>query len=387
MDFYKQTLERMEQDGLLRHTQAWPGAGGRIALTDGQTLLNFSSNDYLGLASHSHVKQRAREALDVYGCSASASRLMCGTLDLHEQLEAALARLVGTETALLFGTGFSMNVGILASLAGPSDTIFSDRLIHASLIDGARLSRANISRFAHNGDTALARLLEKAPTTGRRIVISESVFSMDGDIAPVAALCTLAKAHGAVLLLDEAHAIGVFGQGAGVCAEVGGEPQPDFLVGTLGKALGSAGGFVACSRVCREYLINRTRSFIYSTAPPPPSVGAALGALECIEQDPEMGARLLGQARDFHARLAGEGLRVLPFHSQIVPIMVGENRAALELAACLRERGMLATAIRPPTVPEGSARIRLSVTLSHTPAELAWAADQIGQAARDMGLS
>lgn len=386
MSFYQETLDALDTEGLRRQTEAWPEAGGRIRLPDGQTLLNFSSNDYLGLAAHPHVRQRAREAIERYGCSASASRLMCGTLDLHEQLEAALAKLTGVEAALVFGNGFSMNVGILAALAGPADTIFSDRLSHASLIDGARLSRAQIVRYAHNDAEDLARLIAETPCTGRRILISESVFSMDGDNAPVQSLCALAEQYEAVLLLDEAHAIGVFGQGGGVCAESGATQRPAFLAGTLGKALGSFGGFVACNRVCRNYLINRARSFIYSTALPPASVGAALGALACLEGDPGMGARLLAQARRFHAQLEEERLQVMPFHSQIVPVLVGGNRDALELARRLRARGLLATAIRPPSVPEGSARIRLSVTLSHTPDDLQWAAQQMGQAACEMGM-
>lgn len=386
MNLYRKTLDALDAEGLRRHTEAWPEAGGRIRLPDGRTLLNFSSNDYLGLAAHPRVVQRAQKAIERYGCSASASRLMCGTLDLHEQLEAALAKLTGAETALVFGNGFSMNVGILAALAGPHDTIFSDRLNHASLIDGARLSRAQIVRFDHNSGEDLARLLAETPCKGRRIVLSESVFSMDGDIAPVHTLCALVEQYEATLFLDEAHAIGVFGQGGGVCFELGAPKRPEFLVGTLGKALGSFGGFVACSHVCRDFLINRARSFIYSTALPPASVGAALGALGCLEADPGMGGRLRSQARLFRARLEDEGLHVAPFHSQIVPVLVGGNRDALELAKRLRARGLLATAIRPPTVPEGSARIRLSVTLSHTPDDLEWAAQQIGQAAREMDL-
>ncbi len=383
MDFFSDTLNDLQQQGLLRHTEAFPVAGPRIPLADGRTLLNFSSNDYLGLAQHALVKSRAMEAMERHGTSASASRLMCGTLELHEQVEAALAELTGRESALLFGSGFGMNTGIIPALAGPDDTLFCDRLIHASLIDGARLSRAEIKRFPHNDCEALARLLAKTQCRGRRIVVTESVFSMDGDIAPLPEIQTLAARHGAMLVVDEAHAIGVFGQGGGFGKGLG----ATVALGTLGKALASHGGFSVCDSICREYLVNRARSFIYSTALPPASLGAALGALECIAQTPDMGQHLLDKAKLFHQRLVQKGLTLPPFASQIIPVHAGTNAQALELAQRVRARNILAVAVRPPTVPEGSARLRLSVSLAHTLEDLEWAAEEIGDAAREAGLA
>jgi len=386
-EFLDAELKRLESEGMLRRTHAWPQAGGRLVFEDGWTLLNFSSNDYLDLAQNPLVKRRAVEALERWGCSASASRLMCGTLELHEELEAALARLTGSETSLVFSSGFGMNVGLVSALAGRDDVIFADRLSHASLLDGARLSGAVLKRYSHNDVDHLAHLLERTPCAGQRVVVCESVFSMDGDRAPLDAIRRLADAFEAVLLVDEAHAIGVWGQGGGLCRQLGAGARPELLVGTLGKALGSQGGFVACSSAWREYLVNRARSFIYSTALAPACVGAALGAVEAIERDPGMGERLLARARTFHGQLREQGLNLPEFGSQIIPILVGENKRAVELASRLGRAGLLVTAIRPPTVPVGTARLRLSVTLAHDEEHLAWAAEQIGRVAREVGAA
>jgi 8-amino-7-oxononanoate synthase len=385
LDYLHPQLDKLEREGLLRHTSVSAGVGGKVRLEDGRTILNFSSNDYLNLAQESHVKRRAQEAIEQWGCGATASRLMCGTLALHEELEAALARMVGGEAALVFSSGFGMNIGILFAIAGRDDIIFADRLSHASLIDGARLSGATLKRYVHNDVQSLESLLRSTACRGHRFVVCESVFSMDGDIAPLIELRRLATQCDASLLVDEAHAIGIWGNGGGVCRELG--LAAELTVGTLGKALGSLGGFVVCSRDAREFLVNRARSFIYSTALPPACVAAALGAIEQIERDPAIGQRLRKLACGFHKSLLGEGLRLPEFCSQILPVHVGDNRRALELAAALRERGLMVTAVRPPTVPEGTARLRLSVTMAHTPEDLAWAAAEIGSVARQMGVA
>ena len=384
MDFRRQKLAQLDQEGLRRRTEPWLETGGHVRGSDGRTLLNFSSNDYLGLAQDPHVKARATAAVAQWGCGATASRLMCGTLALHEELEAALARLAGTESALVFSSGFGMNVGVVPALAGRGDVIFTDRLVHASLVDGARLSGATVKRFAHNDTADLARLMDQAPCEGRRLIITESVFSMDGDLAPLAKIHTLARTHDAFLLVDEAHAIGVWGQGGGVARTMPAATRPDVTAGTLGKALGSLGGFIACSAESRDFLINCARSFIFATALPPACLGAALGAVERIAQDPDMGEQLLKRAEFFHGRLMAEGLPLPAFASQIIPVPVGANDAAVALARRLRERGLLVTAVRPPTVPQGTARLRLSVTLSHTETDLEQAAAQIGASFRNM---
>ena len=388
VDWIEQALEKQERDGLLRGTTAWPATGGKIPLDEGRTLLNFSSNDYLDLANDARVKSASSEAALRLGCGATGSRLMSGTIALHESLEAALARLCGTEAALLFGGGFPMNVGILAALAGRDDVIFSDRLNHASLVDGARLSGATVKRFPHNDVSSLARMLSDTKVRGRRFVVSESVFSMDGDIAPLAGIGAAARACGAMWLVDEAHAIGVFGGGGGCCRDLDASaPRPDIILGTLGKALGSFGGFAACSGTVRRFLLNRARSFIYATALPPAVAAAALAAVGIVSEEPEMGQGLLARSREFHARLSAAGLSLPPFSSHILPVHVGDNKAALEFAKRLRARGLLAVAVRPPTVPAGTARLRLSVTRAHSPTDLALAAGEIAGVARELALS
>jgi 8-amino-7-oxononanoate synthase len=398
-DLLRSRMEQLEREGLLRRTTAVAGVGGTLRLPptsaeggqmrglgeDGRTILNFSSNDYLNLSQDGRVKLRAQDAIDRWGCGATASRLMCGTLPLHEELESALARLTGHEAALVFSSGFGMNVGVIAALAGREDVIFADRLSHASLVDGARLSGAALKRYAHNDAASLEHWLRTTPCRGNRLIVCESVYSMDGDVAPLAEFRRLAGEYEALLLVDEAHAIGVWGEGGGLMCALRRDSQDsvtELTVGTLGKALGSVGGFVACTRQMREYLVNCARSFIFATALPPPSVAAALGAIEVIEDDPRMGARLLERARAFHAALCAEGLEMQEFASQILPVQVGDNRRALELASALRERGLLVTAVRPPTVPEGTARLRLSLTLAHTADHLSWAAAEIARAAR-----
>lgn len=383
-DHVERELARLDREALRRRTTAWPAAGAVVPLPDGRTLLNLSSNDYLGLARDPAVLRRAADALTRWGASACASRLMCGTLELHEELEARLASACGREAALVFSSGFGMNVGLLPALAGRDDVLFLDRLVHASLVDGARLSGATVVRFPHGDVAALERLAGRTPCRGRRIVVCESVYSMDGDVAPLADLASVARRLDAALVVDEAHAIGPFGAG-GLCRRLG--VRADVVVGTLGKALGSVGGFLACDGLLREYLLNRVRSFVFATALPPPSAGAALGALERLEREPELGDSLLRRARAFHGQLAALGLRLGPPASQILPVHVGGNGEALAVAAQLRGEGLLVTAVRPPTVPAGTARLRLSVTLGHDPGALADAADRIGRAVWQAGIA
>ncbi|MCX6998629.1 MAG: 8-amino-7-oxononanoate synthase [Kiritimatiellaeota bacterium] len=379
-------LEKLRQQHLYREARAWPETGGRVRV-DGRALLNFSSNDYLDLAHHPTVLAAAEHALRAGGAGATASRLVVGTLPLHEELEARLARLKGCPAALVFGSGYLANAGTVPALAGRGDTIFADRLAHASLVDAVLLSRAELLRFRHNDVGHLDELLSKCTGGGRKLVVTESVFSMDGDLAPLPELAAVAGRHGALLLVDEAHATGVFGPGGGgVIRELGLESAVNVSMGTLSKALGGYGGFVAVSARLREWLINRARAFIFSTALPPAMLGAALGALDVLEQQPGAGAELLRRAAAFRQKLQAAGLDTMASASQIIPILVGDNARALALAARLRAQGLLVVAIRPPTVPAGSARLRLSVTLAHTTAELDRAAELIVAAAREEAL-
>ncbi len=375
-------LTRLGQKSLERRLTAYGEAGGKISI-DGRIFLNFSSNDYLGLSGHPEVVWASRRHLESYGCGATASRLVSGTLHPHVELEEKLAAIKGYEAALVFGSGFLANVGIIASLAGRNDHIFADKLVHASIIDGISLSRANLKRFRHNDPDHLESLLRGCPASGRRLIVTESVFSMDGDIAPLAEIASLSNRYGAMTLVDEAHATGVFGpRGRGLIRECGLEGAINLSMGTLSKALGGYGGFVACSRRMRDLLVNRARAFIYTTALPPSVIGSALGALGVVEKAGDLGAELLGRATVFRKRLRDRGLDVLGSQSQIVPVLIGDNVAALAAAQRLKTRGILAVAIRPPTVPEGTARLRLSLTLDHTDHDLEWAAEEIAGACR-----
>ncbi len=379
-------LEGLRREHLDRRLRAWPAAGGRITV-EGQPWLNFSSNDYLDLARHPRVVAAARAALDAYGAGSTASRLVAGTLPLHEQLEARLARLKGYPCALLFGSGYHANAGTIPVLAGRDDTVFADRLVHASVMDAVTLSRARLARFRHNDAGHLESLLAKHDEAGRKLVVTESVFSMDGDIAPLKDISAAAARHGALLMVDEAHATGVFGAGgAGLVRELNLEGTVNVSMGTLSKALGGYGGFVACSAALRELLVNRARAFIYTTAPPPAVAGGALGAMEVIEESPGLGAELLARAARFRERLRAGGLDTMGSASQIVPVRVGDNARALALAERLRGERMLIVAIRPPTVPAGTARLRLSLTLAHTDEDLERAAGALLAAARAEGI-
>ncbi|MEK7354525.1 MAG: 8-amino-7-oxononanoate synthase, partial [Chloroflexota bacterium] len=291
--------------------------------------------------------------------------------------------------ALVFGSGFLTNLGVLSTLAGAGDRVFSDRLNHASLIDGIRLSRAHCDRYRHKDMAHLEELLKKSgKAAGKRIIVSESVFSMDGDIAPLEELSRLARQYQALLIIDEAHAIGVFGRnGGGVCRIPGTQAQPDVIIGTLSKSLGGYGGFVACSASIRRLLINKARSFIYTTGLPPACLGSAREAVRIVTSEPELGKTLLKKAKRFHTLLTQRGVKMPDFESQILPIIIGGNEAVIRFSESLWEKRLLVKAIRPPTVPPGTARVRLSLTLSMTDAALEKAAGAIAESAEEVGIA
>jgi 8-amino-7-oxononanoate synthase len=371
-------LKEARSNALERSAVVFPESGGKIN-HEGRDLLNFSSNDYLDLVRHPHVIDRSRKALEKYGVGSTASRLVTGTLPIHEELEERLAKEKGYESALVFGSGYMANVGTIPVLAGRNDMIFADKLVHASMIDACRLSGGKLIRFSHNDPASLEQRLEQhTEDEGRRLIISESVFSMDGDLAPLEDLAQLAKKYGAMLMVDEAHATGAFGSyGAGLIREAGLEESVTVSMGTLSKALAGYGGFVACSSALRSLLINSARAFIYTTAPPPAVIGAALGAMDVLEENSNLGNVLQANANYFRSLLHDGGLDTLNSQSQIIPVVIGDNDKAIAASQTLREQGLIAAAIRPPTVPAGSARLRLSVTLGHTMEDLERAAKLI----------
>ncbi len=349
--------------------------------------LNFASNDYLGLSRSPMVLEAAAAALRRWGAGSGASRLVTGTWSCHQALEARLARLKQMPAARVFGSGYLAGLGAVSALVGRRDLVLADRLAHACLLDGAVLGRATVRRFRHNDAQHLADCLKQCPAGSRVLVVTESVFGMDGDLAPLRDIAAAARGHDALLLVDEAHATGVWGPGgSGLTGEWGLQSEVTAAMGTLSKALGGYGGFVAGSELLARWLTNRARPFVFSTAIPPASVGAALGALDWLETHPGAGAELLRRAAAFRARLQAAGFDTGQSQSQIVPVLVGAAGPAVALARRARAEGVLAAAIRPPTVPPGTARLRLSVTLAHSDADCTRAADVLEAAARAEGI-
>jgi glycine C-acetyltransferase/8-amino-7-oxononanoate synthase len=388
-------LDELRDRGLYRRMRHVSGPQGSRVVLDGRPVLLLCSNNYLGLADHPRVREAAADASMRWGAGAGASRLVSGTMTVHRRLEEALAAFKGTESAVLFGSGYLANLGVLGAVArleGPDAILFSDELNHASLIDGCRLSRAETFVYDHGDVEHLAwGLRQKLGAAGRDrrggAIVTDSVFSMDGDVAPLHEIVELARRHGIRVVVDEAHGTGCLGPGGrGAVAEAGLEGQIDVVVGTLGKALGAYGAFAACSAAMRDYLTNTARSLIFSTALPPPAVAAALAALEVLQEHPEMVDRLQANADTMRDELAREGFEVAGSTTQIVPLVVGDADLALRVCESAIEGGVFAQAIRPPTVPEGTSRLRLALMATHTRDELRAAARTLGRAALQAGF-
>ena len=363
----------LRRAGLLRTLRETGDRRGVRVTSDGRPVVDFSSNDYLGLASDSRVVAAARDAAATDGAGAAASRCLGGNHPAYAALEADAAALKGTAAALLFSSGYAANVGALPALAGPDDVVYSDALNHASIIDGCRLARARVRVFPHADPATLAGWLRAdAGRYRRRWIVVEGVYSMDGDLAPLPELAGLARSFEAGLYLDDAHATGVLGSSGGGSVEHWGLPTPAAVtVGTLGKAFGTAGAFVAGSRDLREVLVNRARSFVFSTGPSPGSARAAAAAIRIARSEPWRRERLRANAALLRDGLAGIG-RPLPdqLPGHIAPVAVGDSERAVRLGARLRERGFLVGAIRPPTVAPGTARLRVTVSAAHRPEDV-----------------
>ncbi|HUE73176.1 MAG TPA: 8-amino-7-oxononanoate synthase [Pirellulaceae bacterium] len=372
LDWLDDALAELDRQSLRRRltVRTSPQRGDEIRV-DGQRLANFGSNDYLGLASDKAVVSAAQEALDTHGFGSGASPLITGRGVWHQRLERELAAFEGTESALLFPSGYAANMGTIAALVGKADAIFSDELNHASIIDGCRLSGAAVHIYRHGDASHLASLLAAAAAERRKLIVTDTLFSMAGDFAPLREIGELAGRHQAMLMVDEAHATGVFGNlGRGAGEHFGIEHDVHVRVGTLSKALGCSGGFVAGSQKLIDWLANRARSYFFSTAAPEINAAAALAALRIVKNEPRRRVELLSRSAALRARLKGAGLDVGDSESQIIPVIVGSPERALAVAAELRHRGYLVPAIRPPSVPEGQSLLRISVTWRHLPQEL-----------------
>jgi 8-amino-7-oxononanoate synthase len=378
-------LDELKALGLHRRTRLVSGPQGPHVLLDGKPVLLLCSNNYLGLADHPRLREAAAEAAMRWGVGTGASRLVSGTMTIHRRLEERLADFKGRQAALLFGSGYLANAGTIAALARPGDVVFSDELNHASIIDGCRLSRAEVFVYEHADVEHLRWGILQAEGRGA-LIVTDSVFSMDGDVAPLAEIVDLAQHFGLRTVVDEAHATGTLGPGGrGAVAEAGLDDEVDVIVGTLGKALGSYGAFVACDQQMSQYLVNAARTFIFSTALPPSAVAGALAALDLLSERPRLVAKLAANATALRLGLQQEGFDVGSSRTQIVPLVIGEAQRAMRICEAALSGGVFAQAIRPPTVPDMTSRLRLAVMATHHEEELRAAARTLGAAARSVG--
>ncbi len=382
MDNWQDDLARLQRQGMLRSLRVIDGGQGPRVQINGRNVLLLCSNNYLGIANHPTLVKKMIDATVRYGAGSGASRLISGTMPVHAELEARLATFKGTEAALFFNSGYAANTGILQGLFGPDDLIFSDQLNHASIIDGCRLARARTVVYPHCDHVALAELMarEKPLRKGRWLIVTDGVFSMDGDVAPLPELCDLKDQFDALLMVDDAHGTGVSGRnGRGTGEALGCLERIDLHMGTLGKALGCAGAYLAADRVIIDTLINRSRSFIFSTSLPPGVPAAALAALELVDSDE--GRRLrrkLDENRTlFAGLLTAGGMDLLGSTTQIVPVLTREPESTMKMTERLLEKGVFLQGVRPPTVPPGLCRLRATVMASHSLTELSAAVGKI----------
>ncbi len=388
--FFQEQLARLKEERLYRHLRTIESAPGPWVMLDGRQVLNLCSNDYLGFTSHPQLKKAAVQATQRWGSGSGASRLICGNLTVHETLERRLAAFIGTEAALVYSSGYTANLGIISALVGRGDSVFSDEWNHASIVDGCRLSQARVLVFPHNNLAALEEKLRRvsgANPAGRKLIVVDGVFSMDGDLAPLPELLSLSEKYESLLMVDEAHATGVLGPGGrGLAASFGLEQRVPIIMGTLSKALGSLGGFVAGSRELVEFLINTSRSFIFTTALSPGTVASALAALDVLAADDSLPLRAQGNSGYLRQQLSRLGYNTLNSQTQIIPVVVGDAARTVEMSHLLLEEGVLATAIRPPTVPEGTCRIRATVMATHTRQDLDFALGAFERVGRGLGI-
>lgn len=386
--YLSEELEGWRREGTYQRLRELETACGPVCRFDGREVINLASNNYLGLADHPKLKEAAIEATRRFGVGSGAVRTIAGTMSLHLELERRIAEFKRVEACVVFQSGFAANAGTVAAILGPEDHIISDELNHASIIDGCRLSKARIHVFAHRDVQAAERILvELAETPGRKLLITDGVFSMDGDIAPLPELAEAAERHGAIMMVDDAHASGVLGRnGRGTVDHFGVHGRVHIQVGTLSKAIGVLGGYVCGSRDLIEYLYHRARPFLFSTSHPPAVTAACIAAFELLEQEPERIERLWENTRYFKNALRAAGFDTGASETPITPILVGEAATAHRFSAELFQEGLWATGIGFPTVPRGKARVRTIVTAAHTREHLDRAVEILARVARRMGI-
>jgi glycine C-acetyltransferase len=385
--FLSLELQALAQQGLYRRLRALQTGQGPHATVDSRQVVNLSSNNYLGLTTHPKLRERALEATGRLGVGSGSVRTIAGTMDVHVELERRLAEFKKTEAVVVFQSGFAANAGTVSSILGKDDVVISDELNHASIIDGCRLSRAAIKVFPHKDVAAARRVLESLPPSQRKLLITDGVFSMDGDLGPLPELCALAEEFGCIMMVDDAHASGVFGRdGRGTVDHFDMHGRVDVQVGTLSKAIGVLGGYVAGSRALVDFLCHRARPFLFSTSHPPAVAAACIAAIDVLLEEPGIIDRLWENTRFFQKGLLAIGFDTGATASPITPIIVGDASRAMRLSERLFEEGVFAQGIAFPTVAHGKARVRAIVTATHTRDELQFALDAFGKVGRELGI-
>ena len=365
-DFFNARLRDLEEQGLLRRLVPVEASVLPRAIVDGKEVILFNTNDYLGLASDVRLKRAAANAVEKWGTGSGGSRLISGNLSLYTELESECAKLKEAEAALVFSSGYSTNIGVICALTGPDDLILSDQLNHASIVDACRLSRSRVLIYPHCDIEAMESLIRANSPPGKILVVTDGVFSMDGDLAPLPDLIQVCHRYGALLMVDDAHGTGVLGpRGAGTLDHFGIEPDGVIQVGTFSKALGSLGGFVACKAVQARYLVNKARSLIYSTALPPAVLAASIEALRVVREDTGLRFKLRKLTQHMKMGLSSLGFTVPDQPTPIFPLIIGNSRETLHVSRYLFDRGIFTPAIRPPTVPRGQSRLRISLSAAH----------------------
>ncbi len=387
IDFIERELQSLREKGHYRQIRWIEEGPSPWVRMNGEKVLLLCSNNYLGLANDPRLKEKTLRAIEEWGCGSGGSRSISGSLAIHRLLEERLAQFHGCEKALLFNSGYSANLSILTALMGREDVIFSDELNHASIVDGCRLSRASTQIYHHLDMDHLEFLLRKSDPKGKRLIVSDGVFSMDGDEAPLPELTNLARRYDALIMVDEAHAIGVMGaKGRGTAERFHLSNQLDIIVGTFGKALGCFGAYVVGSRSLIEFLINKGRVFLYTTALPPPICASVLASLDLLEEEPDRRDRLWENVRYVRGGLEELGFDTMKSKTHIIPVLIGEPERTMEMTRRLLERKVFAQGIRPPTVPEGKCRLMVTVMATHTRKDLDFALEQFEGVGRELGL-
>ncbi|MDP2652546.1 MAG: 8-amino-7-oxononanoate synthase [Candidatus Omnitrophota bacterium] len=385
--FFGNDIAALEQQQLRRRMRDVEGPQGRAIVLNGREVLNFCSNNYLGLADDPRLIRAAAECMEKEGFGSGASRLVCGNMASHRRLEEKIAAFKGAPAALVFSSGYMANVGIISSLMGRDDVVFSDRLNHASIIDGILLSQAKLKRYPHSDMDALEGMLREPSSAKRKLIVTDSVFSMDGDIAPLDRIAALAERYGCMMMVDEAHAFGVLGKnGKGAVEHFGLEGRVDIQMGTFSKAAGSFGAYGCGSETLIEYLVNHARSFIYTTGMPPAVAAASQAAIEIMEHEPDRRETLWDNARYLGGRLKELGFDIGRTRTPIIPIIVRDSGLAVEFSRRLLEAGIFVSAIRPPTVPANTARLRVTVMATHTREDLDRLTEQLKNTGRALCL-